>query len=133
MLGALFSSNLFKICKEDENIITVYVGGERRKDVADWPEEKILSEVKKELKKILGIEDFEKYYFKKWKKAIPQYNIGYERFINTVKDIENMNKGVFIAGNYIEGNSFNDSLRYAMKKANEQILFLKKGVAHAQV
>jgi oxygen-dependent protoporphyrinogen oxidase len=44
-----------------------------------------------------------------------------------------MNKGVFIAGNYIEGNSFNDSLRYAMKKANEQILFLKKGVANAQV
>ena len=133
MLGALFSSNLFKICKEDENIITIYVGGERRKDVADWPEEKIISQVKKELKQILGIEDFEKYYFKKWKKAIPQYNIGYERFINTVKDIENMNKGVFIAGNYIEGNSFNDSLRYAMKKANEQILFLKKGVAYAQV
>jgi len=53
MLGALFSSNLFKICKEDENIITIYVGGERRKDVADWPEEKILSEVKKELKKSL--------------------------------------------------------------------------------
>ncbi len=133
MLGALFSSNLFKICKEDENIITIYVGGERRKDVADWPEDKIVSEVKKELKQILGIDEFETYYFKKWKKAIPQYNVGYEKFINTIKDIENMSKGVFIAGNYIEGNSFNDSIRYAIKKTNELISFLKKGVAHAQV
>ncbi len=134
MLGALFSSNLFRVCPEGQNMITIYVGGQRRKDVADWPEEKIIQKVKEELNEILGIKAFVSYEFKKWKKAIPQYTIGYEKYLQTLKDIENMNKGVFIAGNYVEGNSFNDSLRYAMKRTSDVLKFLKEGVIHgAQV
>lgn len=130
MLGALFSSNLFSVCKDDENMITIYVGGRRRKDVVDWPEEKIISKVKEEIYKILGIRDFMSYEFKKWKKAIPQYTIGYEKYLQTIKDIETMNPGVFIAGNFVEGNSFNDSLRYSMKRVEDAVKFLKQGVKY---
>jgi len=45
-----------------------------------------------------------------WPKAIPQYTIGYERFLNHMKDIEANYPGIHFAGHYRDGISVSNSL-----------------------
>ena len=51
--------------------------------------------------------------YKLWKKAIPQYNIGYEKVDKAIKQFESNNPGFFLGGNYRRGIALGDCLHSA--------------------
>lgn len=44
-------------------------------------------------------------------KAIPQYSLNHKDVLNTIKDFENRNRGLFITGNAFWGISLNDCVK----------------------
>jgi oxygen-dependent protoporphyrinogen oxidase len=51
-------------------------------------------------------------------KAIPQYNVGYGRYLERMADLENRAPGFFLAGHYREGVSLSDSIVSGMNAAD---------------
>ncbi len=125
ILGVIFSSHIFKgRAPEGKELLTVYVGGAMDPEVVGMEDERIMDIVSSELKEILGIDNIDFYHIKKWHKAIPQYNVGHGRYYNLKNEIEEKFRGVFIAGNYIEGVSMADCIRNSEKVADKVINFL---------
>ena len=93
-------------------------------DIHLSPEGKLIDDVIKEfetLMNITGKHEFKK--FKLWKKAIPQYNIGYVEHENYFKEFEQKHPGIILGGNYIGGISVGDCIK------NSEVLFRKAKVS----
>ncbi len=124
ILGVIFSSHLFGgRSPKDRELLTVYIGGATDPSIVDMEEERILEIVKKDLGDILGLKDMDFYHIKKWRKAIPQYNIGYGKYYELQEHIENNFKGMFLTGNYLHGVSMADCIKNS-KKVYEKIVKL---------
>jgi oxygen-dependent protoporphyrinogen oxidase len=52
-----------------------------------------------------------------WPRAIPQYVLGYERWLDQMADLEQRHPGVFIGGNSRDGISVPDCVRSGAKLA----------------
>jgi siroheme synthase-like protein len=100
ILGVLFSSNIFEGRKG--NLLTIYLGGATDPQVIEEDDDLISATVEKELKEILGV-DVNVLKITKWKKAIPQYNLGYGRFYELAETLEKEHPGLFLTGNYLKG------------------------------
>lgn len=125
-LGVIFSSKLFpERAPEGRELLTIYLGGATDRDVVELPDEKIVGIVKSELRDMFGIPGLEFFHVKKWKRAIPQYTIGYQKYIDLAKEMEQIHKGLFLTGNYLSGVSVADCIRYSAVKAKEVVEFLK--------
>ncbi len=126
ILGVIFSSKLFPgRAPEGKDLLTVYLGGATDRDVIDLPEEEILDTVERELKDIFSIPGFDFAHVKKWKRAIPQYTIRYQKYLDLAKEMEEIHRGLFLTGNYLSGVSVADCIRYSSLKAREVAEFLK--------
>jgi len=125
ILGVIFSSRLFPgRSPEGKDLLTVYLGGATDREVIELLEEEIVETVERELKDIFGIPNLEFVHVKKWKRAIPQYTIGYQKYIDLAKEMEEIHRGLFLTGNYLSGVSVADCIRYSAKKAKEVAEFL---------
>ncbi len=130
ILGVIFSSKLFTgRSPVGRDLLTVYMGGATDREVINLTEEEILKIVSEELKDILEVESVDFYHVKKWEKAIPQYTMGYEKFLKTVEELENTFKGLFLTGNYIGGISLADCIRNSeeISRRVEEFLTLRDG------
>ncbi len=128
ILGVIFSSKIFPhFAPQEKELITVYVGGIRSKDLTELSIKEIEELAIKDLEEILGIKREDILFIEsfKWKKAIPQYNINYEKHLDTLNEIEKLNEGVFILGNFREGISTSDTLKYALKRLEDIKMFLR--------
>jgi len=59
-----------------------------------------------------------------WRKAIPQYNIGYIEHEKYFKEFEKKNPGIILGGNYIGGISVGDCVKSSevlFNKAKEKL------------
>lgn len=105
VLGILFSSSLFPGRAPDGHVaLTVLVGGARQPEIARLPADRLLAAVDRDLRKLLGVRGapvFQRHAF--WPQAIPQYNLGYERHLATMADVENAHPGLFIGGQARDG------------------------------
>ena len=120
ILGVIFSSHLFpERSPEDKELLTVYVGGAMDPEAVELEEDELLNIVKGELKEILGIDEIDFYHIKKWRKAIPQYNLGHGRYYELRDDIENNFKGIIITGNFLDGVSMADCIRNSKRIAEK--------------
>ncbi len=112
ILGSLWSSSIFPgRAPEGHVAFTSFVGGARQPDNALLPDDDLARLVFEELKDILNIR--EKPVFvrvKKWKRAIPQYRMGYQGIQGLLGDLENRFPGLYFAGNYRRGISVGDSV-----------------------
>jgi len=112
ILGSLWSSSIFPgRAPEGHVAFTSFVGGARQPDNALLPDDDLTRLVFEELKDILNIR--EKPVFvrvKKWKRAIPQYRMGYQGIQGLLGDLENRFPGLYFAGNYRRGISVGDSV-----------------------
>ena len=61
-----------------------------------------------------------------WPRAIPQYSLGYERYLTALDQIETAHAGLFIGGNVRDGISLQDCLKSGEKMAKKAIDFLAK-------
>ena len=105
VLGVLFSSTLFPERAPAGHVaLTVYVGGTRQPDLARLAPEALRPRVLADLGGLLGVQGdpvFSHTTF--WPHAIPQYNLGYERFLEAIFRTEDQHAGLFIGGHVRDG------------------------------
>lgn len=111
-LGALFPSSIFKGRAPDGMaLLTVFVGGSQSPERATQSEETILAHVLDDLHDLLGLDgipDYQRFSF--WPQAIPQYVVGYEKYLDLMKKIEANHPGIHFAGHYRDGISVANSI-----------------------
>ena len=111
-LGTIFSSTLFPDrVPKGHVLLTTYVGGTRCPDNALKGEEELFKLTLEDLRKIYGISGeptFRQQFV--YKRAIPQYNVGYGKYKDLMAKCEADLPGVFIAGHCKDGISLGDSI-----------------------
>ena len=105
VLGILFSSSLFAGRAPDGHVaLTVMAGGARAPELGRLSQEKLLATVDRDLRELLGVSGapvFQRHTF--WPRAIPQYNLGYERHLETMSAIERAHPGLYLGGQARDG------------------------------
>lgn len=105
ILGILFSSSLFPQRAPENHVgVTVLVGGMRRPELARLATDQLLGLITPDLESLLGVRGepvFQHHTF--WPDAIPQYNVGYERYFELVEEVERRNNQLLIGGQIRDG------------------------------
>jgi oxygen-dependent protoporphyrinogen oxidase len=112
ILGTIFSSSLFpNRAPAGHILLTSYVGGERRPELASLPKDELEKLVCEDLRGLLGVKGGAVFgHTAFWPRAIPQYNVGYGKFKNLLNEIESKARGLFFAGSFRDGVSLGDSI-----------------------
>lgn len=119
ILGMLFSSTLFPgRAPEGHVALTVFVGGMRQPDLARLEPAALLARVDTDLRDLAGVRGapvFVRQNF--WPRAIPQYVLGYERWLEQMTALEQRHDRLFIGGNARDGISVPDCVKSGLKLA----------------
>jgi oxygen-dependent protoporphyrinogen oxidase len=112
ILGTIFSSALFpNRAPAGHLLLTSYVGGERSPELVSKSPEELVEIVCADLRELLGVRA--KPVFQNvalYPRAIPQYNVGYGKFMAQWDEIEARSPGLFFAGHFRDGVSLSDSI-----------------------
>jgi len=112
ILGTLFSSSLFPNRAPAGCVtLTTYIGGTRHPDLALLDTESLVDLTCRDLQRLLGVNGrptFEHHVL--FRRAIPQYEVGFGRFRDLMDELEMNAPGLFLAGNYRNGVSLGDSI-----------------------
>ncbi len=119
VLGVLFSSSLFAgRAPEGHVALTVIVGGMTRPDLGRAPIEQLMPLVQRELAELLGVSGDPVYQrHHNWPRAIPQYNLGYGRFLDAMTRFEETHPGLLIGGHVRDGIALSACLSAGRKLA----------------
>lgn len=125
-LGVIFSSALFpNRAPKGHLTVTCYVGGSRNPQLALADKSTLRPLVLEDLKKLLGVKGeptFEHYFV--YRKAIPQYVVGYGKKKELMNEIESRAPGFFMAGHYRDGIALSDSIVSGDKAADKIAHFI---------
>ncbi len=112
ILGALFSSSLFDHRAPDGEVaITCYMGGARSPELPLNTSAELVEIAVKDLRTILGVRGQPIFqHVTVFRKAIPQYNVGFAKFRALMSDMELKAPGLFVAGHARDGISLSDSI-----------------------
>lgn len=121
ILGTLFHSAVFPERSPDGfQLLMTFVGGVRAGDKLDeMSDDELKAMVLEQLGEILGAAgepDFT--HIKRWKRAIPQYRVGYEEVTEACADFERSNQGIYFCSNFYRGISMSDCVRNAFETAD---------------
>ncbi|MBT5078251.1 MAG: protoporphyrinogen oxidase [Candidatus Marinimicrobia bacterium] len=121
ILGVLFSSSLFNNrAPKDHSLLTVFIGGSRQPELTVLSEIERVQLAKEDLETLLGISTEPAFMHQTlWKKAIPQYHVGYGHYKSIMNMIEAKLRGFHFAGNYVNGISIQDTILSSMNLVNE--------------
>ncbi|HXS25115.1 MAG TPA: protoporphyrinogen oxidase [Gemmatimonadales bacterium] len=126
MLGTLFSSTLFPgRAPEGSVTLTTFVGGMGRPDLVGLEPDALVGLVRDELTDLLGV--FGDPAFQRvsvWPKAIPQYDVGHQRWLDLLDEIEGANSGLALVGTYRFGVSLGDALASGLAAGDRLGLYL---------
>jgi protoporphyrinogen/coproporphyrinogen III oxidase len=105
VLGVLFSSTLFSGRAPDGHIaLTVMAGGTGRPELAALETTTLLKRVQPDLATLLGVcGEPVIVRHSTWSRAIPQYNLGHERFLEVMSGCEQAYPGFLIGGSARDG------------------------------
>jgi len=121
ILGVLFSSTLFPGRAPDGMVaLTVMVGGARHRTIAGLDAEALLAKVQPDLSALLGVSGapvFSRHHA--WPRAIPQFNVGHERFREAIAACERRHPGLFIGGQAHDGIALPTCIRAGEKLAEQ--------------
>lgn len=120
ILGAIFNSTLFPgRAPDDLSTFNVFVGGATMPKLATQPDYALHEMLHHELSALLGITEppvlIRRY---DWPKAIPQYNVGHEFFLNALQRVENALPGFHALGNFRGGPGLSDRVERALELAD---------------
>jgi len=123
ILGALFSSSLFPgRAPEGHVAITVLAGGTRQPEIAALPTDRLLAEIMPDLRQLLGVTGdpvFLRHHA--WSHAIPQYNLGHERFLAAIETCEHTYPRLHIGGQVRDGISVPACLQSGLALADRAV------------
>jgi oxygen-dependent protoporphyrinogen oxidase len=126
ILGALFSSSVFPNRAPEEHVLlTALIGGARKAELTDLPDDLLLDLTIDDLHALLGVHG-EPTFVRRidWPHAIPQYNLGYEKAKTTLETIEKRHPGLYFAGNYRQGISVGDAMQSGEDAADRMAAFV---------
>lgn len=129
ILGTLFISSIFPDrAPEGRHLLTTFLGGVNRGKLLDlMSDEDLKSTVTGQLADILKISgEPELFHIKRWKRAIPQYQVGYEDVLAKCESFEHQNLGIFFCSNFYRGISVGDCIKNAFSTADRVEESLKK-------
>jgi oxygen-dependent protoporphyrinogen oxidase len=120
ILGVLFSSSLFPGRAPAGHVtLTVFAGGMRQPDVFALEPAALEDVVLGELADLLGVAGAPVFRsHARWPRAIPQYILGYDRFLDALQAVEAANPALRFAGSYRSGISLGDTLRSGLDAAD---------------
>jgi oxygen-dependent protoporphyrinogen oxidase len=121
ILGTIWNSAVFaNRAPSNHHLLTTFVGGSRNAALFEKSDDELSEMVYEELKSILGLRAKPVFaHVKRWRKAIPQYNLGYEHIENGIKVFEDKNTGIFFCSNFYRGISVGDSVKNAYRTVDE--------------
>ena len=129
ILGTIFSSSLFPgRAPEGHVTLTSYVGGCRAPELAHGTEATLARRTLADLTRLLGVKGPPTFcHIHVFRKAIPQYNVGYGQFLERIAQIEAHSPGLLIGGHSRCGISISDSIQSGLDMAGKMQLHLKQG------
>ncbi len=119
-LGILFMSTLFKKrAPENGTLLTTFVGGTKKEQLAALSEDELLEILKPELQELLGLQEFNPDLLKVFyhKKAIAQYGADSEKRSEAINKLEGEHKNLFLAGSIRDGIGMADRIRQGTELA----------------
>ena len=121
ILGTLFQSSLFPgRTPEGCVLLTSFVGGCRQAELALADNSAQAERIHSEMCDLLGVTGTPCFtHVCHWPRAIPQYNIGYEKLRTRLSQAENAFDGLRFCGNYCEGIALPKTILHALKVAAE--------------
>lgn len=126
ILGTLFSSSLFQgRAPAGHALLTTFVGGSRYPELAHREKDDLVEMVQLELDQLLGVSGTPVHVgHTYWEKAIPQYEVGYDTYLDTMEAAEEDFPGLFIAGNIRGGVSVPDCITNGLETAEKAATLL---------
>ena len=119
VLGTIIDSNVFTGRAPDDSVLLrSMVGGARSPELALLPDEQLVDRVRSDLQDILGVKvipDFVRIF--RHEKAIPQYNVGHARMLESIDTHLEPHPGLILTGNAFKGVSLNDCVVNAWQTA----------------
>lgn len=105
ILGAIFSSSLFpNRAPPDHVALTVLSGGTLNPATASGTDQDIVQRAHAELRTLIGLRgEAVVQKITRWPRAIPQYQLGYERYLDAICATERAHPGLIIAGQVRDG------------------------------
>jgi protoporphyrinogen/coproporphyrinogen III oxidase len=119
-LGTLFTSSIFPDrAPAGAAMLTTFIGGAIHPERANKEPNSIIRHVLQDHFNLLGLRGDPCYtFFNPYPFAIPQYNLGYERFLNQMDHLEKAYPGLYFAGNSRDGISVADSILSGLNMAD---------------
>ncbi|MCF3649104.1 protoporphyrinogen oxidase [Synoicihabitans lomoniglobus] len=123
ILGVLFSSSLFAGRAPAGHVgLTVMMGGVHRRDLGTASQEQLTKIARAELAAVIGVTGEPVYArLRQWPRAIPQYTLGYERYVKAMEQCENQHSGLLIGGHVRDGISLPNCLSAGAKLARRAL------------
>ena len=123
ILGTIVDSNVFPgRAPEGHALFRTMVGGARKPQLAELPDEQLLDRVRADLKDITGLRaepEFARIF--RHEKAIPQYVVGHAARLETIDGVLEKHPGLVLTGNAFRGVSLNDCVVNAWKTAQSLV------------
>jgi oxygen-dependent protoporphyrinogen oxidase len=110
ILGTIWSSSLFPDRSPRGHVaLTSFVGGARQPELVDRPDEELLTFTHAEVSSLMGIRERPVFHqIVRWRKAIPQYHLGYSRAMESLARLESDVPGLYFCANYRGGIAVGD-------------------------
>jgi oxygen-dependent protoporphyrinogen oxidase len=127
ILGTLFHSAVFpERAPRGHQLLMTFIGGVRDNgDLDTLSDDEVKSLVTSQVRELLNIEgEPELFHLKRWKRAIPQYRVGYEVVTDACAEFERRNPGLFFCSNFYRGISIGDCVKNAFQTADDVERFL---------
>jgi protoporphyrinogen/coproporphyrinogen III oxidase len=129
ILGTLFHSAVFpERAPAGFQLLMTFVGGVRAGDkLEEKSDDELTKTVVEQLRDIMNVSgepDF--VHIKRWKRAIPQYRVGYEKVTETISGFEKTHPGIYFCSNFYRGISIGDCVKNAFQTADDIEKFLKE-------
>ncbi|MEJ7698269.1 MAG: protoporphyrinogen oxidase [Pyrinomonadaceae bacterium] len=128
ILGSLWSSVIFENrAPQDVHLLTTFVGGARNAELFNKSDDELFQIAREELDEILGLKGdpiFQR--IRRWTRAIPQYNLGYEKITDSIEQFKKAHAGFFFCSNFYRGISVSDCIKSSDTATKEVLDYLKK-------
>jgi oxygen-dependent protoporphyrinogen oxidase len=128
ILGNLWSSAMYPgRAPEGHFGMTTFVGGARQPQLTEKLDEELSTLVLTELQAIMRITGSPVFHkLTRWKRAIPQYKLGYSRVLKAMEMFEKNFQGAFLLGNYRNGISVGDCVKNAHAAASSIVEYFHR-------
>ncbi|MEX0928731.1 MAG: protoporphyrinogen oxidase [Balneolales bacterium] len=113
ILGVQFNSTVFpdRTPDADHVLLTTFVGGTRHPELTGLSDARVTEIIMRDLELLLGIKGNPAFIrHTRWANAIPQYEVGYGKFLDLMESVEKENPGFYFAGNYRTGIAVGDCI-----------------------